>query len=159
MDINNNIKDTTRGIVNVEGRKIRTKLLVHMNLRQENLKSYLANLMRSRADKTLEMLKEYLENISKQPAVLNEFARFIEQLAESQGKLADLEQAKNEIESMHLMLKKTDKSTLLNNDYINFERIQNDFALLQTKSNEAEVFKRDQRNSMIVLLDKGTQNL
>lgn len=67
----------------MEGRKIRTKLLVHMNLRQENLKSYLANLMRSRADKTLEMLREYLDNVSKQPAVLNEFARFIEQLAEA----------------------------------------------------------------------------
>lgn len=57
---------------------------------------------------------------------------------------------------MHLMLKKTDKSTLLNNDYINFERIQSDFALLQGKVKEAEEYKREQRNSMIVLLDKGT---
>ena len=44
---------------------------------------------------------------------------------------------------MHLILKKTDKSTLLNNDYINFERIQNDFGQLQVKVKEAEDYKRD----------------
>lgn len=101
-----------------------------MNSRQENLKTYLAELMRSRAEKTLETLRDFLENISKQPILLNEFARFIEQLSEAQLRLPDLEVSKNEIESMHMILKKNDKQTLLNTDYINFERIQNDFSLL-----------------------------
>ena len=39
--------------------------------------------MRAKADKTLNSLRDYLENVNKNPTALTEFAKFIEILIEA----------------------------------------------------------------------------
>lgn len=95
------IKDTTKGIVNVDSKSIKTKLQPHVVKRLDVIKKYLYQLMRMKADVTLTSLRDNLENVGKQPTALSEFAKFIENLTEAQGKMQELDISRNEIENMH----------------------------------------------------------
>lgn len=100
-DLATYIKDTTKGIVNVDSRQIKTKLQPHVVKRLEVIKKYLYQLMRLKADATLTSLRDNLENVGKQPTALSEFAKFIENLTDASSKMQDLDIARNEIENMH----------------------------------------------------------
>ena len=81
--------------------------------------------MKLKADSTLTSLRDNLENVSKQPTVLSEFAKFIENLTDAQNKMQELDIARNEIESMHTWLKnKFEVSPLQTEDNVNLDNIQ-----------------------------------
>lgn len=59
------IKDTSKGIVNVDSRQIKLKLQPHVNKKLDAIKRYLYQLMRVKADESLTGLRDHLDNVGK----------------------------------------------------------------------------------------------
>lgn len=153
------INDTNKGIVNVDGEKIRSNLLPYVQSRLEFMKNYLYKLMVAKSDETLKNLIDYVANLKKQPATLAEYAKFIENLNESKEKKSILEIEKGEIDTMHTLLKKFDSIILTHQDAIQLDEINNTFEDLKKKIEDAEGLKKAKETDMIPKLNKATQDL
>lgn len=154
------INDTNKGIVNVDGEKIRSNLLPYVQSRLEFMKNYLYKLMVAKSDETLKNLIDYVANLKKQPATLAEYAKFIENLNESKEKKNILEIERNDIDTMHTFLRtKFDSNILTHQDTIQLDEINDTFEDLKRKIEDAEGLKKGKEIDMIPKLNKATQDL
>jgi hypothetical protein len=159
-DIKEKINDTNKGIVNVDGEKIRSNLLPYVQSRLEFMKKYLYNLMVVKSRETVETLEKYVENLKKQPATLAEYAKFIENLNESKEKKSVLEIERNDIDSMHTILRtKFDSNILTHYNTLELEKINETFEELKRRIEDAESYKKVNRDTMGQKLEKATQDL
>lgn len=159
-DIKDRVTDANKGIVNVNGTRIRNNLEPHVRTRLDMMKEYLYKMMLFKSDETYKALQEYLANLNKQPNILSEYAKFIENLNEAKEKKTVLELEKTEIETMHNLLRtRFEVNPLKPTDTMLLEDINIYFEEMKRKIEEAEQFKKDKRPEMVQKLEKSTQDL
>ena len=159
-DIKEKILDANKGIVNVNGARIRGNLGPHVNTRLDGMKDYLYKLMGAKSLETAKNLQDYLANLNKQPNILSEYAKFIENLNEAKDKKPILELEKTEIDTMHNLLRtRFEVNPLKTTDAVLLEDINSYFEEMKKKIDEAEQFKKDKKPEMMLKLEKGTQDL
>jgi dynein heavy chain len=116
--VSTSIKDTTKGILNVDGKKIKNKLGPHVLSRTKFTTDYLYQKMKKKADQTSNDLSLYKEALGKTPIALSEYAKFLEIYNEAKERISILEVDKNEIETMHGMIRRADSSVIKGMDAV-----------------------------------------
>jgi len=72
------IIDSSQGIVNVDGKKIRSKMQNHVTERLNSIRDYMYNMMKDKATKLDDKITLFNEGFSKKPTDLTQFSKFIE---------------------------------------------------------------------------------
>lgn len=116
QNIQSYIKDTQKGIVNAEGKRIKNKLSSHVLFKIDYFKGYLYGLMTEKSKATLNTLSFFIEQFQKTPQNLAEYAKYIEYQKEAQEKYPQIEQDKLEVESMNTLIRKFDVSMIKSSD-------------------------------------------
>lgn len=157
-DINKYIKDIPKGILNVDGKKIKLKLQPQVQTKLDNFKDYLYNLMCKKVNTTLTALQTYTQNLSKNPQTLKEYSEFIEAHIEAEKQYKSVETTKIDIEAMHSLLRRFENNPIKNHDIVQLDDIQAEYLKLIQKLKDAEELRKEKKPEMLQKHDQEVAN-
>lgn len=167
-NLNNYIKDAPQGVLQVDGKKIKIRLLPYVQKSQDKIQEQLLILMRMRIETLKKQLVSYNQNLSKLPTNLKEYAEYIEYYNEVVEAMADkkLDNKKLEIEEMQFELKQRFRSNPLKQedlqqkkDNMEYTDICTNLVDLTTNRANAEREIKENKSDMVTKLEGEMENL
>eukprot|EP00828_Plagiopyla_frontata_P006289 TRINITY_DN1271_c0_g1_i2.p1 TRINITY_DN1271_c0_g1~~TRINITY_DN1271_c0_g1_i2.p1 ORF type:complete len:1883 (-),score=297.33 TRINITY_DN1271_c0_g1_i2:372-6020(-) len=153
--LNTLFKDTSKGIVAVQGIKIKTQLTQFVTQKKDSFTKALLQLMKSKLEDTNDTLDTFLTQLSQKPTNVNDFANFIQTKNDADQKLKQFDEIKNRIEEMLKTLKRNDAKLISTHDNRNLEEIQAKSGELEKKiKEEATEYIKEKKDDMLQKLEK-----
>ena len=94
-----------KGILNIEGKEVKGELNSKLTKMQEDLKNYLNNMAKARADAANDEMTNINIRLTQEPSNLSDFVKFKEDLEESRIKIKNFENIKAELDKIEKTLK------------------------------------------------------
>jgi len=157
--IQQQIKDTSKGIVNVDGKKIKGRLTPHVQSRLEFYKEFMYGIMKNKADELQSNLKKFTSALDKQPTELGQYAKLIETQQEAARKKEEMINSKNDIDMLVTQLKKFEGNIIKNTDDAQQTYIQQDYSRLEQDLITASKYIGDKKEEMAEKLAKSVEDL
>ena len=155
------IRDHTEGILYLDGPALNKRLMQSVNQALEEVKSLSYKMMKEKAAETNKNFSNAVVSLEKDPKTLSAYAEFIESLNDAIENKPKLEEAKREVEEMHVLLKRMEdtQKILTTNDAVTLEEIQNESKKLEELIISASELKRNKKEEMVQSLDKNKETL